>query len=124
MHLVVFAVLVSLASDVNDIFGLFVFGLDGYMAIEAHHTARARRDGTPLPNPFGLNDLSERLGFGKTWPGSVPNPAQPDASGTLRCRRPGHGRKAHGRRQRHLLSSSSRWKPDVLRSGRLFPSSC
>ena len=47
------------------------------MVIEAHHTARARRDGTPLPNPFGLNDLSERLGFGKAWPSGVPptNPA-------------------------------------------------
>jgi hypothetical protein len=44
------------------------------MAIEAYHTARARRDGTPLPNPFGLNDLSERLGFGRAWPGTTPTP--------------------------------------------------
>jgi hypothetical protein len=28
-----------------------------------------------LPNPFGLNDLSERLGFGKAWPGSAANAA-------------------------------------------------
>jgi TM2 domain-containing membrane protein YozV len=68
VHLIVFVVLVSLASDVNGIFGLFIAGWEFYMAIEAHHTARARRDGTPLPNPFGLNDLSERLGFGKAWP--------------------------------------------------------
>jgi TM2 domain-containing membrane protein YozV len=73
VHLIVFAVLVSLTSDVNLIFLLFVFGWEFYMAIEAHHTACARRDGTPLPNPFGLNDLSERLGFGKAWPGSTPN---------------------------------------------------
>jgi len=72
VHLVVFALLVSLASDVNGIFGLFIAGWEFYMAIEAHHTARARRDGTPLPNPFGLNDLSERLGFGKAWPGANP----------------------------------------------------
>ena len=65
VHLVVFAVLVSLASDVNGIFGLFIAGWVFYMAIEAYHTAKARRDGTLLPNPFGLNDLSERLGFGK-----------------------------------------------------------
>ena len=68
VHLVVFAVLVSLADNVNGIFGLFVAGWVFYMAIEAHHTARARRDGTPLPNPFGLNDIGERLGFGKSWP--------------------------------------------------------
>jgi hypothetical protein len=72
VHLVVFALLVSLASDVNGIFGLFIAGWEAYMVIEAHHTARARRDGTPLPNPFGLNDLSERLGFGRAWPGAGP----------------------------------------------------
>lgn len=72
VHLMVFALLVSLASDFNDIFGIFVFGWMCYMAVEAYHTARARRDGTPLPNPFGLNDLSERLGFGKAWPGTNP----------------------------------------------------
>jgi len=76
VHLVVFAVLVSLASDVNGIFGIFIAGWEFYMVIEAHHTAVARRDGSPLPNPFGLNDLSERLGFGKAWPGGVP-PATP-----------------------------------------------
>jgi hypothetical protein len=68
VHLIVFAVLVSLADNVNGIFTLFIFGWVAYMAIEAHHTARARRDGTPLPNPFGLNDIGERLGFGKAWP--------------------------------------------------------
>ena len=66
VHLIVFAILVSLA-DSNGIFGLFVAGWVFYMVIEAHHTARARRDGLPLPNPFGLNDLGERLGFGKSW---------------------------------------------------------
>jgi hypothetical protein len=71
VHLMVFAVLVSLAHEYG-IFGLFVAGWVCYMVIEAHHTARARRDGTPLPNPFGLNDLSERLGFGKAWPAAPP----------------------------------------------------
>ena len=82
VHLMVFAVLVSLADDVNGIFGLFIAGWICYRVIEAHHTACARRDGTPLPNPFGLNDLSERLGFGKAWPGSAPNAAvYPAATG-------------------------------------------
>ena len=67
VHLIVFAVLISLA-DQHGIFGLFIAGWVFYQVIEAHHTARARRDGTPLPNPFGLNDLSERLGFGRSWP--------------------------------------------------------
>ena len=62
VHLIVFAVLVSL-TDSHGIFGLFIAGWVFYMVIEAHHTARARRDGIPLPNPFGLNDLGERLGF-------------------------------------------------------------
>jgi TM2 domain-containing membrane protein YozV len=71
VHLMVFALLVSLA-DQNSVFGIFVAGWIAYMVFEAHHTARARRDGTPLPNPFGLNELSERLGFGKAWPSSPP----------------------------------------------------
>lgn len=70
VHLIVFAVLVSLSGE-NGIFGLFIAGWVFYQVIEAHHTAQARRDGTPLPNPFGLNDLGERLGFGKAWPSSA-----------------------------------------------------
>jgi hypothetical protein len=78
VHLVVFAILVSLANE-NGIFGLFIAGWVFYQVIEAHHTARARRDGTPLPNPFGLNDLGERLGFGKAWPGTPGQHAAPTA---------------------------------------------
>jgi hypothetical protein len=78
VHLIVFAILVSLADD-HGIFGLFIAGWVCYQVIEAHHTARARRDGTPLPNPFGLNDLGDRLGFGKSWPGTPHNYAQPGA---------------------------------------------
>lgn len=77
VHLVVFAILVSLSNE-NGIFGLFVAGWVVYQIIEAIHTARARRDGTPLPNPFGLNDLGEKLGFGKAWPtGAQGQPVQP-----------------------------------------------
>ena len=77
VHLIVFAVLVSLV-DSNGIFGLFVAGWIIYQAIEAHHTAIARLNGTPLPNPFGLNDLGERLGFGKAWPTPPANQAAPN----------------------------------------------
>jgi hypothetical protein len=82
VHLIVFAVLVSLAGE-NGIFGLFIAGWVFYQVIEAHHTAQARRDGTPLPNPFGLNDLGERLGFGKAWPsGAVHHAHEPAATAT------------------------------------------
>ncbi len=66
-HIAVFALLVSLSESV-DVFGIFVAFWIFYQAIEAYHTARARRDGLPLPNPFGLNDIGERLGFGRSWP--------------------------------------------------------
>lgn len=73
VHLIVFVILVSLSNE-NGVFGIFVAGWIFYMAIEAHHTARAKRDGTPLPNPFGLNDIGERFGFGKAWPVSGTQP--------------------------------------------------
>jgi Domain of unknown function (DUF5668)/B-box zinc finger len=72
VHLIVFAILISLTNDVSGLFGLFIAGWIIYQAIDANHTARARLAGTPLPNPFGLNDLGERLGFGKAWPTAAP----------------------------------------------------
>lgn len=73
-HLVIFVVLVSFANNVNGIFGLFVAGWIFYQSFEAYHTAVARRDGTPLPNAFGLNDIGDRMGFGRNWPGSASRP--------------------------------------------------
>jgi hypothetical protein len=67
VHLAIFAVLVTFSDNINGIFGIFVAGWVCYMAFEAYHTAKARRDGFPLPNPFGLNDIGERMGFGKNW---------------------------------------------------------
>jgi hypothetical protein len=92
VHLAIFAVLVTFSDNVNGIFGIFVAGWVCYMAFEAYHTAKARRDRLPLPNPFGLNDIGERMGFGKNW-GTVgnvhftgnptpPAPGTPDASAT------------------------------------------
>jgi Domain of unknown function (DUF5668) len=57
IHVAVFALLVSL-SDHHNIFGLFVAAWILYQAFEAHHTAKARRDGEPLPDPLGLNELA------------------------------------------------------------------
>jgi hypothetical protein len=62
-HIAVFAVFTSLADHVNGMFGLFVAGWVFYMAFEAYQTAIARRNGSPLPDPFGLNNIGERFGF-------------------------------------------------------------
>ena len=77
-HLAIFAILISLSDNVNGIFGLFSAGWVFYMAFEAYHTAVARRDGLPLPNAFGFNDIGERMGFGKSW-GTV-TPVRPVAA--------------------------------------------
>ena len=63
-HLVVFVVLTSL-SDHVDALGLLVVGWVFYQVFDAYHTAKARLEGRPLPNPFGLNDIGERMGFGR-----------------------------------------------------------
>lgn len=78
MHLVVFVVLVTLADNLSGAFYWFVWGWVFYQAFDAHHTARARRDGTPLPNAFGWNELGERLGF--TRPVSEAAPPPPTAA--------------------------------------------
>lgn len=74
VHVLIFAVFVSL-SHANGLFGLFVAAWVFYQIFEAYHTARARRDGLPLPNPFGLNDLGTHLGFTAPFPPAPPSPA-------------------------------------------------
>jgi len=73
-HLIIFMVLTSLSDHVSGVFGLLCAGWVFYQAFEAYHTARARLEGLPLPNAFGLNDIGERMGFGKNWPGSASRP--------------------------------------------------
>lgn len=46
-------------------FGVVAFGWWVYQIVDAYQTAKARVEGRPLPNPFDLNDIGERLGFGK-----------------------------------------------------------
>lgn len=62
-HIGIFTLFVSLANHVSDVFGIFIAGWIMYMAFEAYQTALARRNGTPLPDPFGLNNIGERFGF-------------------------------------------------------------
>jgi hypothetical protein len=63
IHVVIFAVLVSM-TDHYPIFGLFIAAWVLYQSFEAFHTAKARRDGLPIPDPFGLNELSSWLNLG------------------------------------------------------------
>jgi hypothetical protein len=67
IHVVIFAVLVSLA-DHYGIFGIFIAAWVIYQSFEAHHTAVARRDGMPLPDPLGLNEVGNWLNVGSRPP--------------------------------------------------------
>jgi len=72
IHVLIFAVLVS-AAHVYGIFGLFIAGWVCYQVFEAYHTAKARRDGEPLPDPLGLNELTNLFNpGGRTYQGMPP----------------------------------------------------
>jgi hypothetical protein len=76
-HVLIFAVFVSL-SDKSVVFALLLAAWVFYQVFDAAQTAKARRDGLPLPNPFGLNDLGTRLGMTPASPyaaGFAPPPA-------------------------------------------------
>jgi hypothetical protein len=83
-HIAIFAILMSLADHVSAIFGLMAAGWIFYQVFDAIHTARARRDGLPLPNTFGLNDIGERVGYGRSWAATaqVNTPPPPAAAAT------------------------------------------
>ena len=72
-HVVIFAVLVSM-TNLADVFGLLVAAWVFYQIFDAYQTAIARRDGLPLPNPFGLNDIAQRMGI---LPGAGAPPVPP-----------------------------------------------
>jgi hypothetical protein len=89
-HVVVFALLVDF-SHYNGVLGLVCFLWIVYQVFDAYQTAIARRDGLPLPNPLGLNEIAQWFGVRPTpsvnpWTGSTvspnaanqpPNPATP-----------------------------------------------
>jgi TM2 domain-containing membrane protein YozV len=91
IHVVIFAVLVSMA-HISGIFGIFIPAWILYQSFEAFHTAKALRDGLPVPDPLGLNDVGNWLNLGKhpQYPGQPPvgqpgaqpgaGPAQPNPS--------------------------------------------
>lgn len=82
IHVVIFAALIS-ATNVWGIFGLLIAGWVFYQVFDAYHTAKARRDGEPLPDPLGLNEVSNLFGAGgRPHMGAHPQNAQgPGAPG-------------------------------------------
>jgi hypothetical protein len=74
IHVVIFAVLISLCEHYG-IFGLFIAAWVVYQSFEAYHTARARRDGDPIPDPLGLNEVGNWLNLG-----ARPQPGQPNVN--------------------------------------------
>jgi hypothetical protein len=62
VHVLVFVILIGI-TDNHGIFGIFIAAWIAYQVFDAHQTAKARRDGLPLPDPFGLNELGGKLGI-------------------------------------------------------------
>jgi hypothetical protein len=67
VHVLVFVVLIGITNQ-NGVFGVFIAAWIAYQIIDAYQTAKARRDGLPLPNPFGLNDLGAKMGIPASGP--------------------------------------------------------
>jgi TM2 domain-containing membrane protein YozV len=82
IHVVIFAVLISMA-DHYGIFGIFIAAWVLYQSFEAFHTAKARRDGLPVPDPLGLNEVGNWLNLGAKppYPGQQPGQPAPPAQG-------------------------------------------
>jgi len=74
IHVVIFVVLISITSHYG-LFGLFIPAWILYQSFEAFHTAKAIRDGQPLPDPLGLNEVGNWMNLG----GRPQNPGQPGA---------------------------------------------
>jgi hypothetical protein len=79
IHVIIFAVLVSI-SEHYGVFGIFIGAWVLYQSFEAYHTAIARRDGQPLPDPLGLNEVGNWLNLGNRpqYPGQQPPSGQPN----------------------------------------------
>lgn len=76
VHVIVFVVLVGLSGHFW-FFGLLVAFWVLYQVFDAHQTAKARRDGLPLPDPFGLNELGDTLAGRAAQRGVPPAGAPP-----------------------------------------------
>jgi TM2 domain-containing membrane protein YozV len=69
VHVLIFVILVGITKH-EDIFGIFVAAWVAYQVFDAYQTAKAKRLGLPLPDPFGLNELGGKMGI----PGPIGGP--------------------------------------------------
>jgi len=90
IHVVIFAVLVRM-SHISGIFGIFIPAWILYQSFEAFHTAKALRDGLPVPDPLGLNNIGDWINLGRhpQYPGQPP--AQPGAGPAAGATQPNPG---------------------------------
>ena len=72
IHVVIFVVIISITTHYG-LFGFFIPAWILYQSFEAFHTAKAIRDGQPLPDPLGLNEVGNWFNIG----GSQHRPGQP-----------------------------------------------
>jgi len=77
-HVLIFALLVNM-THMNGGLGILVAAWVFYQVFDAYHTARARRDGLPLPNPLGLNNIGQWFGVRPPANGNPSAPAPPAA---------------------------------------------
>jgi hypothetical protein len=82
IHVVIFVVIISITTHYG-LFGLFIPAWVLYQSFEAYHTAKAIREGTPLPDPLGLNEVGNWMNLGGPQPGAAGQhgPAQPGVPG-------------------------------------------
>ncbi len=85
IHVVIFALLVNMSEHFGRC-GILIGAGVLYQAFEAYHTAGARRDGLPVPDPLGLNDVGAWLNLS----GRSHHPGQPVA-GQGNAGQPGPG---------------------------------
>jgi hypothetical protein len=86
IHVAIFAVLCAMA-NFNEYFGFGIAAWIFYQVFEAYNTAKALRDGQPVPDPLGLNDVGNWLNMGtrprnSDQPGFGQPPAGPAAEGS------------------------------------------
>ncbi len=84
IHVLVFVVLIGITEHYG-LFGVFLGAWVIYQIFDAFQTAKARRDGLPLPDPFGLNELGNAIGghsATRPWTPPVPPPPGTPAAGS------------------------------------------